>query len=208
MRRAGENIAWCDVTLDGVYGMRRSLGPVAPLIAVESTRTLPTNRVVFYEPSNDVDTDMLAAMEDVFDSWPGTLIVVSHDRYLVERITDQQYAIIDGRLRHLPGGMDEYLRLRAAAGSAPVQAKAPATSESSAPRLSGAEERAARAELSATERKLERLGERIADVHERMAAHDQGDYEGLNRLNNELRETEEEAAALEERGFELSELVG
>lgn len=166
------------------------------------------NVAVLDEPSNDVDTDMLAAMEDVFDSWPGTLIVVSHDRYLVERITDQQYAIIDGRLRHLPGGMDEYLRLRAAAGSAPVQAKAPATSESSAPRLSGAEERAARKELSATERKLERLSERIADVHERMAAHDHGDYEGLNLLNDELRETEEEAAAVEERWFELSELVG
>ena len=55
----------------------------------------------------------MAATEDLLDSWPGTLIVVSHDRYLLERVTDQQYAILDGDLRHLPGGIDEYLRLAA-----------------------------------------------------------------------------------------------
>ncbi|MGZ5370108.1 MAG: ABC-F family ATP-binding cassette domain-containing protein, partial [Aeromicrobium sp.] len=70
------------------------------------------NVLVLDEPTNDLDTDMLAAMEDLLDSWPGTLLVVSHDRYLLERITDQQYAIIDGHLRHLPGGVDQYLRLR------------------------------------------------------------------------------------------------
>ena len=69
------------------------------------------NVLILDEPTNDVDTDMLAAMEDLLDSWPGTLIVVSHDRYLLERVTDQQYAMLDGRLRHLPGGVDEYLRL-------------------------------------------------------------------------------------------------
>src|SRR5690606_30390185 len=72
------------------------------------------NVLILDEPSNDVDTDMLAAMEDLLDSWPGTLIVVSHDRYFLERVTDQQYAILGGRLRHLPGGVDEYLKLRAA----------------------------------------------------------------------------------------------
>lgn len=70
------------------------------------------NVLVLDEPTNDLDTDMLAAMEDLLDSWPGTLLVVSHDRYLLERITDQQYAILDGHLRHLPGGVDQYLRLR------------------------------------------------------------------------------------------------
>ncbi|CAM3422789.1 ABC-F family ATP-binding cassette domain-containing protein [Occultella aeris] len=166
------------------------------------------NVLVLDEPTNDVDTDMLAAMEDVLDSWPGTLIVVSHDRYLLERITDQQYAIIDGGLRHLPGGVDEYLRLRQAQAAAPTGAKQSSTPEAAATRLSGAEERAARKELTATERKLERLGERIAGIHERMAAHDQGDYEGIGRLNDELREAESENAALEERWFELSELAG
>ncbi len=71
------------------------------------------NVLLLDEPTNDVDTDMLTATEDLLDSWPGTLIVVSHDRYLLERVTDQQYAILDGRLRHLPGGIDEYLRLAA-----------------------------------------------------------------------------------------------
>src|SRR5690606_25562550 len=70
------------------------------------------NVIALDEPTNDVDADMLAAMEDLLDSWPGTLVVVSHDRYLLERVTDQQYAILDGRLRHLPGGVEEYLRLR------------------------------------------------------------------------------------------------
>ena len=68
------------------------------------------NVLILDEPSNDLDTDMLAALEDLLDSWPGTLLVVSHDRYLIERVTDQQYAIENGGLRHLPGGVDEYLR--------------------------------------------------------------------------------------------------
>lgn len=166
------------------------------------------NLIVLDEPSNDVDTDMLAAMEDLFDSWPGTLIVVSHDRYLVERITDQQYAILGGRLRHLPGGVDEYLRLRdAGADQAPLPKSAPVpVAEASG--LSGAEERAARKEIAAAERKLERLAERIVDIHERMATHDQGDYEGIGRLSDELREAEAETASLEARWFELTELVG
>ncbi|MBX3104031.1 MAG: ABC-F family ATP-binding cassette domain-containing protein [Cryobacterium sp.] len=163
------------------------------------------NLIVLDEPSNDVDTDMLAAMEDLLDSWPGTLIVVSHDRYLLERITDQQYAILDGRLRHLPGGIDEYLRLREVEAVQPLEARASVASKLAAPRLSGVEERATRKQISATERKLERLGERIAGIHERMATHDQSDYEGLGRLNDELREAEAEIAALEERWFELSE---
>ncbi|WP_420668761.1 ATP-binding cassette domain-containing protein, partial [Mesorhizobium japonicum] len=71
------------------------------------------NVLILDEPTNDLDTDMLAAMEDLLDSWPGTLLVVSHDRYLLERVTDQQYAVLDGRLRHLPGGVDEYLTLAA-----------------------------------------------------------------------------------------------
>ncbi|MCD1285675.1 MULTISPECIES: ABC-F family ATP-binding cassette domain-containing protein [unclassified Brevibacterium] len=76
------------------------------------------NVIILDEPTNDVDSDMLAAMEDLLDSWPGTLIVVSHDRYLLERVTDQQYAILDHGLRHVPGGVDEYLKLRAEAARA------------------------------------------------------------------------------------------
>jgi ATP-binding cassette subfamily F protein uup len=85
------------------------------------------NVLILDEPTNDLDTDMLAVIEDLLDSWPGTLIVVSHDRYFLERVTDQQYAILDGHLRHLPGGVEEYLKLRAAdrsAGGGPAGGRA------------------------------------------------------------------------------------
>jgi ABC transport system ATP-binding/permease protein len=159
------------------------------------------NLLVLDEPSNDVDTEMLAAMEDLLDSWPGTLVVVSHDRYLLERVTDQQYAIIDGRLRHLPGGIDEYLRIQAAQAETVQEAQR-------RPVPSGARDRAARKELAATERKLERLAQKVATIHGRMAAHDHADYEGLVRLGDELRRAEQETAELEDRWLELSELAG
>ena len=69
------------------------------------------NVLIMDEPGNDLDTDMLAVMEDLLDTWPGTLIVVSHDRYLLERVTDQQFALIGGKIRHLPGGVDDYLAM-------------------------------------------------------------------------------------------------
>ncbi|MGO1198950.1 MAG: ABC-F family ATP-binding cassette domain-containing protein [Brachybacterium sp.] len=72
------------------------------------------NILVLDEPTNDMDTDMLAAMEDLLDTWPGPLLVVSHDRYLLERVTDIQYAVMDGTVRHVPGGVEQYLELRAA----------------------------------------------------------------------------------------------
>lgn len=169
------------------------------------------NVLILDEPTNDLDTDMLAALEDLLDSWPGTLVVVSHDRYFLERVTDQQYAILDGRLRHLPGGVEEYLRLRGAQraqtdsfSSRPIRSD----SAASEPKLSGVQERDARKELGAVERKLTRLATRIADIHDRMASYDHSDYGGISRLHDELRSAETETATLEERWFELSELVG
>ena len=160
------------------------------------------NVLILDEPSNDLDTDMLAAMEDLLDSWPGTLLVVSHDRYLIERVTDQQYAVLDGRLRHLPGGVDEYLRLRAARADEPGAAK-PASP--AAQGLSGAERRAAEKELSSIERKLQNLQSAIDRIHVAMAEHDTSDYDGLAALNDELRARETEIAQLEERWLELGE---
>jgi ATPase subunit of ABC transporter with duplicated ATPase domains len=165
------------------------------------------NVMILDEPSNDVDVDMLAAMEDLLDSWPGTLIVVSHDRYFVERVTDQQYALIDGRLRHVPGGIDEYLRLDAVVGGVGAVA-APAASASasaSAPVRTAAAERATRKELAAAERKLDRLAERVAKIHARMASHDPADYAGILALTEELREAGAEVAATETRWLELSD---
>ena len=112
------------------------------------------NVLVLDEPSNDLDTDMLAAMEDLLDTWPGTLLVVSHDRYLLERVTDQQYAVLDGRFRHLPGGVDEYLRL--ADGSALQTSESnpmAASASSQGSSLSGAESRAMQKEVGSIERR-------------------------------------------------------
>ncbi|MFS0729382.1 ABC-F family ATP-binding cassette domain-containing protein [Curtobacterium sp. 1P10AnD] len=94
------------------------------------------NVLILDEPTNDLDTDMLAAMEDLLDTWPGTLLVVSHDRYLLERVTDQQYAVLGGHLRHLPGGVDEYMRLRAS-GSVPATASAAAAAAAGRPDTAG-----------------------------------------------------------------------
>ncbi|OHV04811.1 ABC-F family ATP-binding cassette domain-containing protein [Mycobacterium talmoniae] len=164
------------------------------------------NVLVLDEPTNDVDTDMLAATEDLLDSWPGTLIVVSHDRYLLERVTDQQYAILDGRLRHLPGGVDEYLRLAAAVRAASPEPAAPSVTPSAAT-VSGAELRAIEKEIAAIDRALARLAERIAAKHHELAEHDHTDHVGLARLTQELRELEDEVAAKESRWLELSEIV-
>lgn len=159
------------------------------------------NVLLLDEPTNDVDTDMLTATEDLLDSWAGTLIVVSHDRYLLERVTDQQYAILDGRLRHLPGGIDEYLQLAAhRTADAPAEAPPPRP-----PGMSGAERRAVEKELAAIDRRLARLGERIAAKHNELAKHDQSDRVGLARLTKELRDIEDEVAATESRWLELSE---
>ncbi|BBX96275.1 ABC-F family ATP-binding cassette domain-containing protein [Mycobacterium lacus] len=160
------------------------------------------NVLLLDEPTNDVDTDMLAATEDLLDSWAGTLIVVSHDRYLLERVTDQQYAILDGRLRHLPGGIDECLRLAARPRPAAVEAP-PAKPKA----MSGARRRAAEKELATIDRQLARLAERIAAKHTELAEHDQSDHVGITRLTAELRALEDEVVATEGRWLELSEVL-
>ncbi len=163
------------------------------------------NVLLLDEPTNDVDTDMLTAMEDLLDSWPGTLIVVSHDRYLLERVTDQQYAILDGRLRHLPGGIDEYLQLVAQPTSAAAGASVPSGPPTGG--MSGAARRATEKELAAVDRQLARLAQRITATHLDLAGHDQADHVGITRLSQELRALEEEVAASESRWLELSETL-
>lgn len=174
------------------------------------------NVLILDEPSNDLDTDMLAAMEDLLDTWPGTLLVVSHDRYLMERVTDQQYAIIDGAFRHLPGGVEEYLQL-SAAGLSGVSAGAVSDSSplgkqggnapSSKPKVSGAELRAAQKEINQIDRKLEKLSQAKEAVHEKMAAHNQSDFEGLNKYTQEIAGIDSQVEELEMRWIELSEIV-
>jgi len=171
------------------------------------------NVLVMDEPSNDLDTDMLAAMEDLLDSWPGTLIVVSHDRYLMERITDNQYAVIDGGLRHLPGGVDQYIDIRkhgeasashsnasGNANSAGGKSGAPSTT-----RLSNAERQAVTKEMASLEKKLAKVPAQITQANNRIAAHDQQDYAGLAELAETLNQLQAKAADLETRWLELSD---
>jgi ATPase subunit of ABC transporter with duplicated ATPase domains len=164
------------------------------------------NVLVLDEPTNDLDTDMLAAMEDLLDSWPGTLLVVSHDRYLLERITDQQYAILDGHFRHLPGGVDQYLRLRKEQDS-PAATNPSSAGHVKVSKLSSAEERTTRKEVGSIDRKMEKASGRIDDLHKAMAEHDPSDVPGLLAMSREVAELEAKVAGLEERWLELTTLL-
>ena len=173
------------------------------------------NVLVLDEPSNDLDTDMLAAMEDLLDTWPGTLLVVSHDRYLLERVTDQQYAVLDGHFRHVPGGVDEYLRLlersRAGAGAtstgAPTEASGAVGGETSGGGLDGAGLRAAKKELGALERRISKLTGQIEALDKKMTEHDPADYGGLASLGTDKAALEAEIGEVEERWMALAEAV-
>jgi ATP-binding cassette subfamily F protein uup len=169
------------------------------------------NVLILDEPTNDLDTDMLVAMEDLLDTWPGTLLVISHDRYLLERITDNQYAVLEGHFTHLPNGVDQYLALRAkqmAAPSISVTAQATATMNKPVPKLAGAELRNAEKEFGSIERKIAKQQADVAEIHVKMAAHDQNDYVGLGEYAEQISKCEGAIADLEMRWLELSDLLG
>ena len=189
------------------------------------------NVLILDEPSNDLDTDMLVAMENVLDTWPGTLILVSHDRYLMERVTDQQFALIDGNLRHVPRGVDEYLELldkakflreEHAHASKERASKADdrSTSASGAstagqneqkaqkPSLSGGEAHKARKQLTSLERKIHTLEGKIEKAKQEQLEVDPSDYVELNAIQERIQNLKEEKDALEEEWLNLSELLG
>ena len=126
-----------------------------------------------------------------------SLIVVSHDRYLIERVTDQQYAVAGGRLRHLPGGVDEYLRMEDA--EVAVVADAPAAG------VSGAERRALEKQLTSLDRRMARLTDEVRSDHEALAAHDQADYVGLEAIAARIRAREAERDDLELEWLDAAE---
>ncbi|MFJ6114102.1 ABC-F family ATP-binding cassette domain-containing protein [Agrococcus sediminis] len=174
------------------------------------------NVLILDEPTNDLDTDMLAAMEDVLDSWAGCLIVVSHDRYLIERVTDHQYAVIDGALVHMPGGVDAYLE-RSGRGSV-GRAKARPTDASPADAgasagaggaagggLSGAERRALEKEAASLDRRLAKATQERAAVLARFEAADHSDFDALAALQGELADVDARIAELEEQWLEAHE---
>ncbi|MFE7719633.1 ABC-F family ATP-binding cassette domain-containing protein [Nocardia rhizosphaerihabitans] len=161
------------------------------------------NVLLLDEPTNDLDIDTLQQLEDLLDNWAGTLVVISHDRYLVERICDSTWALFgDGKLTNLPGGIDQYLTKRAtmATSAKPVTAKPAAATTDSADR------RAARKELSRLERTIAKLDEREQKLHVALADA-ATDPDKLVKLGGELKEVVAEKEAAEERWMELAELA-
>jgi ATP-binding cassette subfamily F protein uup len=162
------------------------------------------NVLLLDEPTNDLDIETLTELEDLLDGWPGTLVVVSHDRYFLERVTEHVVALLgDGKLSFLAGGVDEYLdRVRAVRAIAPrggaSAGAAAAAAPDGPPRLSAAEERTARKELQRLERQVDRLSAREAELADQLAAH-ASDYEKLTSLGAELKAAQAEKADLEER---------
>ena len=182
------------------------------------------NVLILDEPGNDLDTDMLAQVEDLLDGWPGTLLLVTHDRYLMERVTDNQYALINGKIRHLPRGVDEYLELvgrttderggvvASSSGKASAS-KQPSTSAGeqatgAAPKLSGGEIRALRKSMASAERKMDTLRGKIEGIHQAMTEVDPSDYVKLGDMQKEIKEIETQIEALEEEWMEAAEALG
>lgn len=176
------------------------------------------NVLMLDEPTNDLDTDTLSAVEDLLDGWAGTLVVVSHDRYLLERVTDHQLALLgDGRLRGLPGGVDQYLELREAAGAGSGTAKTgPAAASGSASSDQGAaggpneaEKRDARKEVNRIERQLGKLAQQEDKLHRQMAdASEAMKLDELAGLNAKLQAVEAEREELEEAWMSAAEVAG
>ena len=182
------------------------------------------NVLILDEPGNDLDTDMLAQVEDLLDGWPGTLLLVTHDRYLMERVTDNQYALINGKIRHLPRGVDEYLELvgrttderggvvASSSGKASAS-KQPSTSAGeqatgAVPKLSGGEIRALRKSMASAERKMDTLRGKIEGIHQAMTEVDPSDYVKLGDMQKEIKQTEAQIEALEEEWMEAAEALG
>ncbi len=163
------------------------------------------NVLLLDEPTNDLDIDALTAIEDYLDTWPGTLMVVSHDRYFLERVCDVVYALMgDGSCVLLPGGIDAYLEHRQASQSQPKSVEA-APSQSAEP-SQAALQRQAKKDLARLDSQLARVAGRIAAVHASMAA-SASDYEKLAELQASLDELESEQDELEEAWLSAAEEV-
>ena len=183
------------------------------------------NVLILDEPGNDLDTDMLAIVEDLLDGWPGTLILVTHDRFLMERVTDSQFALIDGHLRHMPGGVDQYLKvadeLDAAASARRAEAgpssggASPASSSSSkkaqpgaASGMSNAERQRLKKEVASLERKMDTRRARIEELEAGMFDIDPTDFAALTAQQESIAAAKDELDELEMAWLEAIEQLG
>lgn len=179
------------------------------------------NVLILDEPSNDLDTDMMVAMENVLDTWPGTLILVSHDRYLTERVTDHQYALIDGHLRHVPRGVDEYLelladqerkfddsateRLRAQSGEGIDQTARMAKVAKTSKAGSAGRAHELRKQIRSLERKMHTLDNKIEQAQAKQLEVDPSDYVELGKIQESIQGLQTDKSALEDQWFDLNE---
>ncbi|HEY4616328.1 MAG TPA: ABC-F family ATP-binding cassette domain-containing protein [Citricoccus sp.] len=198
------------------FGTSRQWTPVAELSGGERRRLQllrllvgEPNVLMLDEPTNDLDTDTLAAVEDMLDGWPGTLVVVSHDRYLLERVTDHQLALLgDGKVRDLPGGVEQYLALRQAQDAQEVAPAARQAAPEAPAGPSEAEKRAARKEAARLERQLGKLAEEEDALHATMAELSQaGDFEALAAANARLQELQARTEQTELAWLEAGEIA-
>ena len=176
------------------------------------------NVLILDEPGNDMDTDMLAAIEELLDAWPGTLLLVTHDRFLMERVTDHQFALVDGHIRHLPRGVEEYLEMSARAPKPVVHAKAPqgaAAGESAkdaaagdGPQLSGGEIRELKKRMRSCENKTNTLRGKIEQAQADMAAADPSDFEALGKFQQQIDDFQTQIDELDEQWLEAAEALG
>jgi ATP-binding cassette subfamily F protein uup len=176
------------------------------------------NVLLLDEPTNDLDIETLNELEDLLDAWPGTLILVTHDRYFLERVTDRCVALLgDGKLSFLPGGVDEYLERRASgsaltarvaeAAAAPATRPAAPTVPDADQGLSAKEERELRKELNRLERQLDKLGDQEAKLHAQMAEA-ASDYAKLGSLDDRLRDILAQKDTVEAEWLELADRIG
>lgn len=162
------------------------------------------------EPTNDLDIETLNQLEDLLDGWPGSMVVISHDRFFIERTTDVTFALLgDQRMRMLPNGVDEYLERRArmaAAVAAAAPAAASGTAAAEAPGLSAGDARAAKKEMQKLERQIAKLDQKESKLHAQLAEH-AADFSKVAELDTQLRAVRDEKEELELSWLELAEQV-
>ena len=193
------------------FSAKRQRTPVGDLSGGERRRLQLTrvlmaepNVLLLDEPTNDLDIDTLQELESLLDSWPGTLVVISHDRYLIERICDSTWALFgDGRLTNLPGGIDEYLRRRRDMAGSGVIAGGGSAAVAEKKRGAAADHKTRKA-MTSLERKITKLQEREQGITAKMAEV-ATDMDALNELNTELAGVRDEIETLEMEWMELGE---
>ncbi|HNJ78890.1 MAG TPA: ABC-F family ATP-binding cassette domain-containing protein, partial [Marmoricola sp.] len=168
------------------------------------------NVLLLDEPTNDLDIETLNVLEDFLDNWPGTLIVVSHDRYFLERVTDSIWSLMgDGQIKQLPNGVDQYLQMRAASKQAASKSTGdpePTPRPDSGGQVNAAAERQARKTITRVEKQLEKLADRESAVHAEMAD-SASDHQRLIALNEELGQLSEQRLELETAWLDAAALL-